>query len=399
MRNYWLVARHEYRRTVGRRAFLLLTLAIPVGIAALIALVVLIQTGGQSSLPIGYVDQAGILDASVQASLPDAGKRIPVQAFPDEESARAALEQEQIQAFFVLPPTYPQTVSTDLYYLEEPPGEDAWVDFDDFVRANLVRQFPEAVQQRLLEGTEVTVRDVASGRVFRSGASIVLPFVASMLFFMATMMASGYMLQVVADEKENRTMEVMLTSVTPRQLILGKAAGLLAAALTQLGIYLAAAVIGVILARPFVPELQELVVPWDYLGVMALFFIPAYALIAGMMVVLGSAVAELQQGQQMAGLLNILFALPLFLLIMIFQDPGQPAVVFMTLFPSTAFLTISLRWALGTVPLWQMGVSWVLLVVTAGLMFWAAARVFRAGMLRYGQPLTLKAILAAIRGA
>jgi ABC-2 type transport system permease protein len=68
------------------------------------------------------------------------------------------------------------------------------------------------------------------------------------------------------------------------------------------------------------------------------------------------------------------------------------------LFPTTAFLTISLRWGLGTVPMWQIGIGWVLLIVTTIFMVWAAARVFRAGMLRYGQPLNLKTVMAVIRG-
>jgi ABC-2 type transport system permease protein len=73
--------------------------------------------------------------------------------------------------------------------------------------------------------------------------------------------------------------------------------------------------------------------------------------------------------------------------------------VFFTVFPVTSFMTISLRWGLGTVPLWQVGVGWVLLVAATIFMIWAAARVFRAGMLRYGQPLNLKSAVAAIRGS
>jgi ABC-2 type transport system permease protein len=71
--------------------------------------------------------------------------------------------------------------------------------------------------------------------------------------------------------------------------------------------------------------------------------------------------------------------------------------VFFTVFPTTSFLTIALRWGLGTVPLWQVGAGWVLLVATTILLIWAAARVFRAGMLRYGQPLSLKSAWAAVR--
>ena len=72
--------------------------------------------------------------------------------------------------------------------------------------------------------------------------------------------------------------------------------------------------------------------------------------------------------------------------------------VFFTLFPTTSFLTISLRWGLGTVPLWQVGLGWACLLAAAGFMAWAAARVFRAGMLHYGQPLSVKAAMAALRG-
>jgi ABC-2 type transport system permease protein len=132
---------------------------------------------------------------------------------------------------------------------------------------------------------------------------------------------------------------------------------------------------------------------------MGLFFFPSYVLMAGIMVAIGSAVTELQQGQQIAGILNLFFMLPIFLLMIIFENPGHPIAVFLSLFPMTSFLTISLRWGLGTVPLWQVGVAWVLLVGSAVLVMWAATRVFRAGMLRYGQPLSLKAAWSAAKGS
>lgn len=400
MRNLWLVARHEYRRMVMRRSFLVLTLAIPVGMAAVVGLVFLVDTSGQDRSPVGYVDQAGILDLELLRTMPEAEKRVEIRAFPDKEAGLAALERGEIQALFVLPPEYPAELRSDLTYQMEPPSSDVWRDFDDFVRVSLLRSYPEEVRNRLLEGPAITVRDIASNREFSENAiiNVILPFIATFFFFIATLSASGYMLNVVAEEKENRTMEVMVTSLTPEQLIGGKALGLLAAALTQLGIYVVAAVVALIIASPYVPILQEAVVPWAYLGLMALFFFPAYTLLSAIMIAIGTSVADLQQGQQVAGLLNLLFMLPIFLLLLIFENPAHPVVVFFSLFPTTSFLTISLRWGLGTVPWWQIGIGWVLLVSTALLMLWAAARIFRAGMLRYGQPLQLKATLAAVRG-
>ncbi len=399
MRNFWLVAKHEYRRTVFRRAFILLTLAIPLGMVALIAFVVVIEVSGENKSPLGYVDKAGVLDVS-RPSLPPIPTGIEVRAFPDEEAALATLNRKEIQAFFVFPPDYPNTLQTDLYYLEKPPSSDVWGEFNNFVRLNLVATYPDEVQNRLLEGPNVTVHDIVSNREFseRSMINVVLPFVATFFFFIATMSASGYMLQVVAAEKENRTMEIMVTSVTPGQLIGGKTVGLLAAALTQLSIYVITIVVGLTVAAPRVEFLQQITVPWAYLGVMGLFFFPSYALIAAVMVAIGGAVTKVQEAQQVAGLLNLLFMLPMFLLMVIFENPAAPVVVFFTLFPTTAFMTISLRWGLGTVPLWQIGVSWVLLVAATIFMLWAAARIFRAGMLRYGQPLNLKAAVAVIRG-
>lgn len=400
MHNFWLVAKQEFRTTVMRRSFLLLTLAIPVGFAVLVGMGYLVSTMGQSKLPIGYVDRAGVLAPGPAGMETRATSgRIVARSYPDEEAARAALEGDEIQAFFVFPPGYPASLETDLYYLEKVPSSDAWGEFDDFVRANLVAELPADVQERLLEGPGITVHDIVSGRKFGedSVATIVAPFVLAIFFFFGTMAASGYMLSVVANEKENRTLEIMVTSVTPVQLIGGKAAALLAATLLQLATNVATTVVLVGLAGRFIPGVPAVRVPWGYLGLMALFFLPSYTLLAGVMIAIGSAVTGLEQGQQVSGLLNLVFGLPLYVMPVLFENPGHPLLVVLTLFPPTAFMSIALRWGLGTVPIWQLALSWVLLVGTAAAMIWLAARVFRASMLSYGQPLSLKGIAAAIR--
>jgi ABC-2 type transport system permease protein len=202
----------------------------------------------------------------------------------------------------------------------------------------------------------------------------------------------------VAREKENRTLEVLVTSVKPIQLIAGKTLGLLGAVLTQLAVYAAALVAGIVLAAPSVPELQQIVVPWGFLGMVLLLFFPAYILFAAIMVTIGSSVTEIQQGQQIAGILNLLFMAPLFALSLLLQYSTHPLIVAFSLFPITSFLTLSLRWGLGSVPVWQVTLGWGLLVASAAGMIWVAARVFRAGMLIYGQPLSAKAAWTALRG-
>jgi ABC-2 type transport system permease protein len=327
MNNAWLVAKHQYRRTVVRRGFLIGTIAIPLAMIVVIALAIIVETMNENNLPVGYVDHTGFLLASRAADLPSAQDRIQIIDYPSLESALDALKGEQIQAFWVIPETFPETLATDLYYLQEPPSSDSWRDFDDFIRINLLSELPEGVGDRLYEGPSITVQDISSNRRFSEDEiiNIILPFAASFFFLIATMFAAGYMLQVVSEEKENRTMEIMITSVTPLQLIGGKAFGLLAAALTQLSIYVVAAVIGLVIAAQFIPELQYFNVPWTYLGVMTLFFLPAYALIASMMLAIGAAVPDVQQGQQISGILNLVFMLPLFLLPLLFTNPNSPS--------------------------------------------------------------------------
>ncbi|MCK4901061.1 MAG: ABC transporter permease [Anaerolineales bacterium] len=400
MHNAWLIAKHAYRNTVVKRSFIIGTLAVPFFMAAIIGIAVLVFVLSENNKPIGYVDNSGLLKIDLQTNLPDSEDRIEILSYPDEATAIEALNSEEIQAFWVLPPDYQQTLRTDLYYLEEPPDNDIWREFDDFIRINLIDALPKSTHNLLLEGPDITVIDITNNRDFSQNSifNYVLPIFACFFFVFASMNAANYMLGVVVDEKENRTMEIMITSVSSKQLISGKTGGLIAAALTQLVIYVLVIILGILIARPYIELLHTAKVPWTYLGVMLLFFFPAYALLSAVMVAVGGVITELQQGQQISGILNMFFMFPLFMLPLLITNPTQPAFIFMTLFPTTAFMTISLRWGLGTIPIWQLGLSWVILVSTTIFVVWVATRVFRTGMLRYGQTLSIKSVLATIKG-
>jgi ABC-2 type transport system permease protein len=115
------------------------------------------------------------------------------------------------------------------------------------------------------------------------------------------------------------------------------------------------------------------------------------------MTAIGSAVSELRHAQQIAGFLNLAFMIPFFFIVLIMVQPNSPLVVGLTLFPVTAFATIALRWGLSDIPTWQLIVSWLILVITATISLWVSSRVFRSGMLHYGQDLNLRSIIQAIR--
>jgi ABC-2 type transport system permease protein len=401
MRKLWVVARHEYWKIAHKRSFILGTLAMPLFFVAIMALSIVAVVAGEDQRPIGYVDHAGLL--TVVTSLPprndDGPHPVDLLAFADEEQARAALEDGALQAYYVLAPDYLASHEVQLVYWDKAPRSSAQRRFDNLVRANLVASLPADVAARAQQGVNLTARS-ADGRQEVSGTSflsVFVPFFIGLFFSIVVLSSGSYLLEAVTDEKESRTVEVMATSMTPGQLIGGKAIGLMAVALTQIGILLITIVISLIVGAQFIEALRGLSLPWSMLLTLAVFFVPTFALIAGMMIAVGSMATETRQGQQIAGALNMLFTLPFFFIVVFFSAPNSPLATLLTVFPTTAFMTIALRWSMTTIPMWELMVGWVLVVTSAVFAVWAAARIFRMGMLRYGQRLDVKSMLRAVR--
>lgn len=399
MGKFWLVAKQEYRHRTFQRSFILGTLVIPLLIAVMVVAIILIVEYTMDDRPFGYVDYSGVLsDASMPANDLDS---VEIIAFPDEASADAALQAEDIQGYHVIPEDYLETLFVDLYYLEEAPDSSVLKDFDDFVRVNIISSAPTITQKRIIEGSELTIRSMNGAREFRDNGggiiTVMLPFAIAMFFLFAIMGASGYFLQVITDEKENRTMEIMITSVSPTQLIGGKSVALVAVGLTQLGVWIASIAIAWSVAKWFFTELQSVQLPWDALIILAIFFIPSYAIVAGLMICIGSIVTELQEGQQISGVFNLLFTFPIFFSALVFAAPNSPLMIFLSFWPTTSLMTLILRWGFTIIPGWQIAISWVICSLSATAIIWVATRLFRLGMLRYGQRITFKAAFNALR--
>ncbi|HNT74896.1 MAG TPA: ABC transporter permease [Anaerolineae bacterium] len=398
MRKLWLVARYEYNQIVKKKSFLVGVLGMPALIVIIMIISIIAALGQRSDQPLGYVDYAKLLSPTVTPPLEEGEDFTEMRAFPDETTARAALDNGDIQAYYVVPKDYMETGEIAMFYLTQQPGEIIQADFFDFLRANLLVKQPEAVQRRLYEGVNVIMRAADGSREMdtENPFNFILPYIASFFFVFIVMGSAGYMLQAVTDEKENRTIEILATSLRPIDLIGGKALGLLGVGLTQIGIWIATGILALIVVSFFI-EMPPLETPWSLLAVVTLFFLPAYALVAALMTAIGSAVTDQRQGQQISGIVNLLFTFPFFFIMLIMAKPDSPIVTFLTLFPTTSFVTIALRWGMNIVPMWQLIVSWILVVGAALASIWLAARIFRLGMLSYGQPLSPKHILASLR--
>ena len=401
MRKLWVVVNHEYAKITRKRSFLFGTLAMPLFFVAIMALAIVAVMAGEDQRPIGYVDHAGVLTkvTSLPPDKDDGPNPIQLVPFATETLARNSLQNSLIQAYYVLSADYLTSHDVQLVYWDREPSAPAQGRFDTLLRANLTSGLPPDIATRVQKGIDLTARS-ADGHQEVGGSSFInifVPFFIGLFFTIVVLSSGNYLLAAVADEKENRTIEVMATSMTPGQLIGGKAIGLMAVALTQIAILGLTIAVSLIVGAQFIEALRAITLPWSMLLTLAVFFVPTYALIAGMMIVIGSMVTETRQGQQIAGALNMLFTLPFFFIVLFFTAPNSPLATILTIFPTTAFLTIALRWSMTTIPMWEMIMGWVLVVASAIFAVWAASRIFRVGMLRFGQRLDVKSMLRAVR--
>jgi ABC-2 type transport system permease protein len=210
------------------------------------------------------------------------------------------------------------------------------------------------------------------------------------------MFASGYLISAVAEEKENRTMEVLVTSVSPDQLVAGKVVGILAVMLVQLIAWVVTGVLAVWIGGGWlnIEALQNVTVDLRLVGLMALVAVPTLVMISALMTAVGATVTEVQEGQQVTGLFIIPIVLPLWLLQVILERPDSPLAVALTLIPPCSVITTSVRLGFTSVPGWQIAVGSAIATVGALVSLWLAARAFRLGMLQYGKALNWRHLLA-----
>jgi ABC-2 type transport system permease protein len=319
--------------------------------------------------------------------------------FNSKEQAQAALDAGQIQGYYVLPADYMQTGQAELIYNKEPKGS-ARAQFLNFLAVNLLRDQPAAIANRVTEGTTIVVRSADNNREASEDnfMDMLFPFLSGFIFFFALSTSSGYLLSAVVEEKENRTMEILVTSVSPGQLMVGKIIGDIAVGITQLLGWLIFIVLSVLVGRNWFEFLRGVSIHWDSLGLMLLVMLPAFVMICALMAAVGATVTQASEGQQVMGFFTIPLYLPYMLIALLMENPNSPLAVGLSFFPLTAPMTISIRVGFAVIPAWQMVVSVGILVASAVGALWLAGRAFRLGMLRYGQRLRWGEIFARARG-
>lgn len=383
----WHVMTFEYARHVFRKRFLLGLFSLPVFIGIMAIVVLMLVRTEFNFKPIGYVDKSGLLtssDSSVEEER--LASWVELIAFDSEEIAQEALQSDQIQAYFVLAEDYQETRQTKLIAVDEPSGI-AVGQFAQFVRINLLANFPPEIVQRLMGSNQLVVRSIDGTRQFIQGdwLGFLLPFLVGFIFLVAVFATSGYLLQAVVEEKENRTMELLVTTISPNRLMAGKVLGIIAVGWTQLIVWFGLVVLLVLIGSVFTNLPEWISISIGYLTLAVALFIPAFIMLAALMVAIGATLTDVQEAQQVTSLFTLPLFLPFWFALTLINDPYGPLAVGLSFFPFTAPITLAIRAGFAIVPAWQIGLGMGLLIVWALIAVWFAGRAFRLGMLRYGQ--------------
>ena len=391
-----IVARYEFLRTVKRKEFLFIVLILPM----FIILPLIFTTNylpamipQAASEKIGFVDYADFLDI--------VGKNEEnFVEYNDTVAAKQALVNDDIFSLFIISEDYFNTSKITVYSKGSGVFVSAPINpIGDFIVKNLLRygdvdayiakkiENPMAIETITLdeEGNIKEDKSVASG--------FLLPFALATLLLLGIMTSSGYLLQGIGEEKESRTGELLLSSISADQLLRGKIIGYGFVGLLQIGIWI---LTGLIFNTPIAGLFAGLEISW-VLGLAIIYFILGYFLFAASMACTAAISTTTKEAQQTSMIFTMFAIIPMLFLNFIIAAPDSIVAKILTLFPYTSPFVVMMRLPLVKIPLYELFASIGILVITIAVFMKLSGKIFRMGMLMYGKRASLKDIARFLR--
>jgi ABC-2 type transport system permease protein len=395
------VVRREYLERVRSKLFVISTLIGPllvIGITLVPALLMEQQRG--KPLRLAILDETGALHAAATESL---GRRKAAgegrfEIVPAAEGDPAAVRQRlsadvvagRIDGFVVLPADVAETSRAEYYGKNVSNVMDISM-VDQAIEEALVRHrlkaagLTEDKAAALTRKLELrTVRVTSSGAREDRGGTFVLAVLLMMMLYATVAMWGAAIMNGVLEEKTNRVVEVIVSSVPPSSLFWGKLLGVGAAGLTQFLFWALCmglvAVYGAVGSGNRMPEVSPLL-----LGSFVVYFLLGYFLYGAMYAAVGSAVNTQQEAQSLAFpvMMPLVFGVMFFGVVV--GSPDSRMSVVLSLIPFLTPLLMFLRISVLTPPAWQIVLSVVLMLGSIALFTWLAGRVYRVGILMYGK--------------
>ena len=392
-----LVALHEYKRHASRPRFWISMLLVPLGMLLLIAVSTILSVVASNTNPVGYVDLDGII-VQPQEPFEKGGifdDRIRLLPFADEGSAKAAVDQGELQGYFVIPKNYTATYKLQYFYTD-PLSEHVSGTMNKFIGENLLASIDVPTMERIKSGTFFESQNLLTGKTSSENdwMKMLVPLVTGVVFVFIVLMSGSFLLQAVVEEKENRTMEIMVTSVSPSELMTGKIIGNISIGLTQIVVWILLAVIASFFLRDRFPILNQLELSGQDLAISVLLLLPAFVFTAALMATLGATVTDSRESQQVSGMVIMPIVFPFYFLGAIMMNPNGVIAKVLSYFPLSAPVGTTLRMAFTELPMLELALIFISQVLFAVFTVWLAGKAFRAGMLQYSKRLKLKDIFS-----
>ena len=259
--------------------------------------------------------------------------------------------------------------------------------------ASSVSQAQVAILQNKVQLSSTTYLD---GKEHGGINEMIAPGLFLVIFFMLVTFFGNQMLTSSTEEKENRTVEMLLTMVKTDTLITGKILSLMVLALIQMLVIILPVAAGYLAfgSKLQLPNMDLSVLVFDpvRIGLALVIFLASFMMFTGMLVTLGAMMPTAKEASQWFGLVIMLIFGPFYGITAFVSFPDSPFVKFLSLFPFTAPIPLLLRNAVGNLPAWEGLLGVALLIVAAVFVLWLAVRVFRYGAMSYDSKLSLSAL-------
>lgn len=413
MRNMLLIARREYLEQIRAKAFLMSTIGLPALFALILGIVYVASLGlGSKKHLVITADNRPLAD-EIRAQLADDKDRsvnVDVVTSPDASTRSALMNELQHQSIdgILSVETSPQGLPTATY--TSPSA-------GDFITgARLRKALNDGLVDERLKGTGMNSAEAASllkgisiatyqlkkdGSIVKTSAeaSFWKGYVMALLLSMTTMIYGLNVARSIIQEKTSRIFEVMLATVKPSDMLAGKLIGLGAVGLTQILIWLIAAV--AIVITPFAASMltgeYALHFSWGEGILFPLYFLLGYLLYSSLFAGLASTCETEQELQMYMPLAAAPTWLSFAMIVLIMNDSNSVWSIAASLFPPTAPIVMFLRMASETPPAWQFVVSIGLMVASILATLWFSSRLYRVGILMYGKRASLPELIRWLR--
>jgi len=385
-----LIFRHEFLHAIKRKGFIILTLIVPVLALIGIGVFQLVSTDEPplvEPVTIGYVDEVGGFDQYTTQGY------IELVCFDTPSDATAALINVDVAEYFVIPSDYLSTGVINRYTLERqletPPAIATGI--KNFLTSNMLagKVPPETVYriEAPLDLVTTTLTETGEVATEQGGyGNVIIPAIFSLLLALSLQASTVYLVQGLGDEKESRLIEVLLSSVSPRQLLTGKVLGLGAAGLVQVVVWLASLPLLLNLASSTIGGFFGTIqLPANFLVLGIVYFILGYSLFAALSAGVGAISPSVREGQQLSMIYAMLVYVPLWFASFLFIFPDSPIWSVLTIFPVTAPIAVMLRLGVTGIAAWELAASLAVLVLSIILVMFLAIRAFRVYLLMYGK--------------